>query len=112
VGAGPVRLVLDVRLPDGYHRNPEVDTQVTVDEDVRTERFSFGADREIAWTVNVAEDQTLPVDLALYYCQGEDGEGQAALLCLIYDRKMVIPVEVVQDGPKEARIPVVVRNTG
>jgi hypothetical protein len=112
VAPGPVRLVLDVRLPEGYHRNPDMETQVRLGEDGQPKTLLFASNQEIAWMVDADKDQNLPVDLTLYYCQGEDGDEQPGLLCLIHDRKMVIPLKTTPDGSKEAHIPLTVQVSG
>jgi hypothetical protein len=108
VGPGLARLVLDVRLPKGYKRNPEANAIVQVRPDGQSKRYAFGPDQEIAWTVDLAESQDFPVDFTLYYCQTGGGKDSTGLLCLIHERKMVVPVQVVPGGPGEARIPVAI----
>jgi hypothetical protein len=107
VGPGSVRLVLDARFPTGYKRNPDVPAHVIIGDMGHPERLDFSVDQEIAWTVDLDQDQNLPVDLTLYYCQSEDAQ-----LCLIHDRRLVIPLKVTAGGSKEAHIPYEVTYAG
>ena len=100
VAAGKVRLVLDVHLPDGYKRNPEVRTILKVGEGNLSDTLSFAAEQEIAWTINLTTDQEQHLELTLYYCQSKDAQ-----LCLIHDRRLVLPLTVTPDGSAKARIP-------
>ena len=100
---GRVRLVLDVRLPEGYKRNPDAPTIVVSGDGDRPERIVIPPDRPLAWDVDLHADAQLPVSLTLYYCQEQDAQ-----LCLIHDRQMVIPLTVAPSGPKEIHVPVVV----
>lgn len=97
VAPGQVRLVLDVRLPEGYERSPDSPAVVRLGDGSPV--YSFAPGEAIAWMVDVRESRSLPVEVTLYYCQAHD-----ARLCLIHDQKLVIPLEVSQDGPPEARI--------
>ncbi len=99
VRAGMVRVVLEVRLPAGYKRNPDVPTLVLLRDEGQPEQLSFSARETIAWTLELTEDKELPVDLTLYYCQAQD-----ARLCLIHDRRLLLPLHVEPDGPGEVQI--------
>ena len=115
---GKVRLVLDVRLPPGYKRNPDMPASVILGDEGQPEALLFAADEEIAWQMDLGENRNLTVALTLYYCKSADGNGsseadaQAGLLCLIHDQKMVLPLRMVAGGPGEARISVRVQNGG
>ncbi len=110
VRPGTVRLALDVRLPPGYKRNPDMPASVLLGEDDQAEVLSFSAGQEIAWNMELTRDQDLPVELTLYYCQAEGDENPAGLLCLIHDQNIVVPLRVSADGSGEASIPVEVLN--
>lgn len=104
VSPGKVRFALEVQLPAGYKRNPDVPALLRIgDESVRRD-FSFETDEEITWTLDLGADQNLPLDLTLYYCQAEDSQ-----LCLIHSRSLVLPVRVVSSGEHQVRIPYLVQ---
>jgi len=101
--AGRVRLVLDVRLPEGYKRNLDAPAIVVSGDGEQSERFTIPPDQPLAWDIDLHADTQLPVSLTLYYCQEQD-----AGLCLIHDRQMTIPLKVAPSGSQEIRVPVVV----
>lgn len=101
---GPVRIVLDVTLPDGYARSAEAPAVVELGGGVEAARLVFLAGRPIAWTVDVGSDVELSVDLALYYCQERD-----ARLCLIHRRRLAIPLSVDPQGSSTIVIPYPIR---
>ena len=100
VASGPARLVLDLRLPDGYKRSPDAPTVLQVMGSGEPSRYTFEAGEPVAWTVEVDADQSLTIDLTLYYCQEQEAQ-----LCLIHDRSLVIPLMAAGDGPREVLIP-------
>lgn len=100
---GRVRLVLDVRLPEGYKRNLDAPAIVVCGDGERPERFTIPPDQPLAWEIDLHADVQLPVSLTLYYCQEQD-----AGLCLIHDRQVIVPLTLVPAGPKEIHVPVVV----
>jgi len=101
--AGRVRLVLDVRLPEGYKRNLDAPAIVVSGDGEQSERFTIPPDQPLAWDIDLHADTQLPVSLTRYYCQEQD-----AGLCLIHDRQMTIPLKVAPSGSQEIRVPVVV----
>jgi hypothetical protein len=100
VGPSVVRLTIEPDLPSGYHRSADNPALLRIaGEDGQSQVLSFDAGQPIEWRQRAASDQDLPLDLALYYCQSENAQ-----LCLIHDRKLVLPLRVVPGGPSEARI--------
>jgi len=102
--AGRVRLVLDVRLPEGYKRNLDAPSIVVSGDGERFERFTIPPNQPLAWDIDLQYDTQLLISLTLYYCQEQD-----AGLCLIHDRQMIVPLTVVPSGSREIHVPVVVQ---
>lgn len=98
---GELWVKLDVRLPEGYHRNAEMPTRLIVGEGAGAAAFTFTAEEDIVFPVKVPSEREVPIDLTIYYCKG----GNDAL-CLIHNRSLRLPVRV-GDGAagKQATIP-------
>jgi hypothetical protein len=107
VGPGEVRMVLDAQLPEGYKRSPDNPSvlRVSAQNGPASEggTISIQEDEEIVLSVSASEDQRLQIDLALYYCQSKN-----ASLCMVHNRRLSIPLQVVPGGPSEVRVPYVV----
>jgi hypothetical protein len=93
VRPGPVNFTLDLALPVGYKRNPEAPVLLRV----AGETHAFAAGETPAFRVDVDNAQELAVDLTVYYCEAGD-----ARLCLIHDRRLVVPVQIA--GAAEGQI--------
>jgi hypothetical protein len=93
VGKGTSRLTLHINLPPGYKRNPDAPTRVQVD----SQQLRFAAKEEISFPVEADSDTELPLELTLYYCQA-DNQG----VCLIEDRRFILPMKVQEGGPETA----------
>ncbi len=102
VAPGRVRVVLDVRLPAGYKRNPDMPSilRVSGEGGQAEQTLSFPAGEEIAWVVHLGADRVLRVELALYYCKADQ-----APLCLIHARRLQVPLRVSSAGQAEVRAP-------
>jgi hypothetical protein len=90
-GAG---VTLDVRLPAGYKRNPDAPARVQVGGRL----YSFPSVAEITFPVETGGD--LPLEVTLYYCT-EDNAG----LCLIDDKKLILPVNIQPGAPAQTLVP-------
>jgi DNA-binding beta-propeller fold protein YncE len=100
VAPGAVRFVLEVRLPSGYQRNPDAPVQLAVGEQDDQKIFSYEQRDEIQWEMRIDTDREVTLDLSIYYCQEKE-----AALCLIHNRKLVLPVRVAPGKPAQVRIP-------
>ncbi len=99
------RIVLDLRLPEGYKRNPDAPTILRADGTTHT----FSADEPIAVAVQIGQTsirETKVADLVVYYCEADD-----ARLCLIHTAALEIPLELRSDAPAEAIVPYTVEIT-
>jgi hypothetical protein len=86
---GKLQVTLDVRLPEGYHRNTEMPAHLVVGERTNAAAYTFGETEDIVFTVEADATREIPLELTLYYCS--DGN---TTLCLIHSRTLVLPVEI------------------
>jgi DNA-binding beta-propeller fold protein YncE len=98
VGAG-ARVILEAQLPAGYKRNPDAPSRVQVGLGEAARVYSFNATEEIAFPLDIQTDGDVALEVTLYYCTVEN-----AGLCLIHDRKLLLPVQVSADGPATLRL--------
>jgi len=98
--AGPVEVVLDLRLPPGTKRNPEALTRLKLDGRLDGQTLTFSADEEVAFRLEAAGESEVELELSLAYCQVED-----AALCFFHDRRLVLPVRAVEEGPTRVEVP-------
>jgi DNA-binding beta-propeller fold protein YncE len=96
---GKLWVKLDIQLPEGYHRNPEMPMQLVVGQGAGAHTYSFDAQEDIAFPLEANAGQDIPLDLRLYYCQG----GNSAL-CLIHNQSLVLPVQVEENGGDQVSI--------
>jgi len=104
LAAGKGWVNLEVRLPEGYHFNPEVPVQLRVGEGPDAQRYTFAEGDEIGFPVEVSANREIPVDLAVYYCREEN-----AALCLIHNRALALPVRIDSQAGERARVLYVVK---
>lgn len=99
VAPGEARVVLDVRLPPGYKRNPDALSRVSVQEDGGMQPYRFEAGEPVSFPVHARESGELPLEITLYYCEDTN-----LGVCLIHDRKAVLPVTVKEGAPKNVKV--------
>jgi hypothetical protein len=99
IGAGRVRLTLDVKLPPGYQRNPETPAVLRVSVDGHAQDYMFTAQEAISWWHDLGASRDLDLDVTIYYCR-ESEMG----LCLIDSRKTVLPLRITAGGPLAAQV--------
>lgn len=97
---GRLSVTLDVRLPEGHHRNVEMPAQVIVGQEPGAATYTFTAAEEIGFPLEVHSRQDIPLNLTLYYCQ----DGSEAL-CLIHSRKLMLPVNVDNAAGEQVSVP-------
>lgn len=100
---GKLWVKLDVQLPEGYHRNAEMPAQLIVGQEADALTYTFGAEEELVFSVEAQTGRELPLDLTLYYCQGEN-----AALCLIHSRSLILPVRVDEAAGDQVSVPYLV----
>jgi sugar lactone lactonase YvrE len=98
--SGPVEVVLDLHLPPGTKLNPEAPTRLRLDGQKNGQALTFAAGEKIAFRVEVGEAQEVELDLHLVYCQAEDSR-----LCFFHNRRLILPLEPVENGPATVEIP-------
>ena len=99
-GPGKLWVKLDVQLPEGYHRNAEMPAQLIVGHGADAATYTFGEAEDIVFPVEAQSEHEVPLDLTLYYCQGEN-----AALCLIHSRSLMLPVRVDQAAGDHVSLP-------
>ncbi len=97
--ARPVRITLDIHLPEGYKRNPDAAALLRVHTDGQMRELSFAATEAIEFELEPATQAEISLDLTLFYCQ----EGELGL-CLVHDRELLLPLEWTADGPDRVTI--------
>ena len=97
---GKLWVELDVRLPNGYHRNAEMPAQLIVGQGIEAVTYTFGEEEEMIFLVKVQSGRDIPLDLTLYYCQ----DGNAAL-CLIHSRSLLLPVRMDESAGDRVSVP-------
>ena len=98
-GPGKIWVKLDLQLPEGYHRNAEMPSQVIVGEGTDAATYTYGEEEDIVFPVEAQSEREVPLDLTLYYCKG----GNDAL-CLIHSRSLKLPLQVDQAASDHARV--------
>jgi hypothetical protein len=86
---GKLWVKLDLQLPEGYHLNAEMPSQLIVGEGSDAVTYTYGEEEDIIFPVEAQSERDVPLDLTLYYCIG----GNDAL-CLIHSRSLKLPVRV------------------
>ena len=99
-GPGKLWVKLDVQLPEGYHRNAEMPVRLIVGQGADAVTYTFGEEEDIVFPVEAQAGRELPLDLTLYYCQGEN-----AALCLIHSRSLILPVRVDEAAGDQVSVP-------
>ncbi len=107
VSPGVVTLHLDVRLPAGYKRSTDAPAVIQWSDGEDQKQLYFAAGEPIQWQVQTGADKELPVDVILYYCQEKE-----ALLCMIHNRRLIIPLVVRSGGQSKVRVPFTVAPDG
>ncbi|MBE0698903.1 MAG: hypothetical protein IH586_18455, partial [Anaerolineaceae bacterium] len=97
---GKLWVKLDLQLPQGYHRNAEMPAQLIVGQGAEAVTYTFGEKEEIVFPVEAQSAREIPLDLTLYYCQGDN-----AALCLIHSRSWLLPVRVDKAAGDHVRVP-------
>lgn len=86
---GKLLVELDVQLPKGYHRNPEMPAQLTVGQGANATTYTFNEKEDIVFSVEAQSEREVPLALTLYYCKsGNEG------LCLIHNKALMLQVRV------------------
>lgn len=88
-GPGKLWVRLELRLPEGYHRNTEIPSRVIVGKGPGAITYAFDEAEAIEFPVESQSTGEVPLDLTLYYCKG----GSDAI-CLIHSRPLHLPVQV------------------
>ncbi len=99
VSPGEVLIRFDVRLPEGYKRNPDMPATLSQPDFKESDPLLFDPDEPIALHLNATSDQDEHINLTLYYCR-EGNEG----LCLIHDRQLILPLRVREGAPGAVRL--------
>lgn len=97
---GKIWVKLDLKLPEGYHRNAEMPSRVIVGEGNASATYTYGEEEDIVFPVEAQSERDVPLDLTLYYCKG----GNDAL-CLIHSRSLKLPVRVDETASDQVTIP-------
>jgi hypothetical protein len=99
-GPGKIWVKLDLHLPEGYHRNAEMPSQLIVGEGPDTATYTYMEEEDIVFPVEAQSERDIPLDLTLYYCKG----GNDAL-CLIHSRSLKLPIRVDKDAEDHVTVP-------
>ena len=104
VSPGLVTFTFDLQLPPGYKLNPDAPSELTaVDEcqaaSTNGDAFPIPEDRIVTLSKEVGQDCELTLDMTLYYCQEGDER-----LCLIHDRRLVLPVMMSAGAPDAVQV--------
>jgi hypothetical protein len=98
VGPGQVEIALDIILPDDYKLNEEAPQLVSYTYQGQRVEQSFEPTETPNFALKLETDQTLPLDLTLYYCQTEDQR-----LCLIHKTSLSLPLLVSDNGSHQVQ---------
>jgi sugar lactone lactonase YvrE len=104
---GRGEITLDLHLPAGYKLNPEAPVTLRQLGGQAPQVHTFQPGDLLALPLEALRDGEVPFDLTLYYCQEEDDR-----LCLIHDRRLLLPVRVDQGAPSTARVVYTVEESG
>ncbi len=104
IRSGPIRVIFDILLPPGYKLNPDAPVSLLRVQDGGGVVTSFTPDVPVTLGFEAIESHEMIVDLVVYYCR-EGNQG----LCLIDDRRVVIPLRVDPDAPAEVHIPYIIQ---
>jgi sugar lactone lactonase YvrE len=96
-GRGEIQL--DLRLPEGYKLNPEAPIALRLADGAPSQVHIFQPGESLALPVDSHQAGEVAFDLTFYYCQAEDDR-----LCLIHDRRLVLPVHISAEAPASARV--------
>jgi hypothetical protein len=96
-GAGEI--AFDLRLPEGYKLNPEAPLTLRLAGGGTSQVHSYAPGSPLVLPIAAHQEGELALDLTFYYCQEEDDR-----LCLIHDRRLVLPVQVSPGAPATARV--------
>jgi DNA-binding beta-propeller fold protein YncE len=99
VAPGPLSITLDIQLPAGYEFNPEVCAVLQIGEPGDRPILNFPAP-PFTFELEAVEDQELSLDLTVYYCRIAE-----ARLCLVDNRRLLLPLTVRAGAPTSARLP-------
>lgn len=91
-------LELDVQLPPGTKRNPDSPARVQLSGDAERV-YTFTSAEDIVLPLGMEASGELALEVTLYYCT-EENSG----LCLIHDRRAVLPVRVREGAPERATL--------
>jgi sugar lactone lactonase YvrE len=97
---GRASVVFDITLPAGFELNPEAPISICSDCGEEDVELKFRADETVAISFETDQDFELPLDVTVYYCQAEDMR-----LCLIHNRRVILPVRIKEGAPTRVTIP-------
>jgi len=100
IAGGPTLLRLDLQLPPGYRRHPEVSLTLRVEWYGTVQRFRFGPEQTPEAVLTLMHDGPLYLEFSVYYSKDDK-----AAPCYVQHANLLVPVKVDPNGSTELKLP-------
>lgn len=100
IAGGPTLLRLDLQLPPGYRRHPEVSLSLRVEWYGTVQRFKFGPEQTPEAVLTLMHDGPLYLEFSVYYSRDDK-----AAPCYVQHANLLVPLKVDPNGATDLKLP-------